>query len=317
MNDEAVNPVEKKKIINPPRGVARRPKTTNRFSFEFKRRAVGLFLEEGFTRGAIAGELGISIGTLDRWVDRYRQMGEQGLHDQATGPHPREPKIPPAVTSKILELKKENPGFGVKRISQWLRRVFFLQASAETVRAKLHQAGLMSQKPAPKKRNLTRPRFFERATPNQMWQSDIFTFRLGGRYAYIIAFLDDYSRFVVGADLFRSPTAEAVIEDCRVQTAQRDAHRQWPPVHHLARHFPLRGRAAQGWGGALQEPAAASDDVGQDRALLGKPLAGVPHSGAVRFLRERARADQNLDQILQPQAPASGHRRALPGRSLL
>src|SRR5687767_10818122 len=220
MNDEAVNSVEKKKSINPPRGVARRPKTSNRFSFEFKRRAVGLFLEEGFTRGAIAGELGISIGTLDRWVDRYRQMGEQGLHDQATGPHPREAKIPPAVTSKILELKKQHPAFGVKRISQWLRRVFFLQASAETVRSKLQEAGLMSEKRPPKKRNLTRPRFFERATPNQLWQSDIFTFRLGGRYAYVIAFLDDYSRFIVGGDLFRSPTAEAVIEVYRQAIAE-------------------------------------------------------------------------------------------------
>src|SRR5216117_800900 len=70
----------------------------------------------------------------------------------------------------------------------------------------------MPESSPPKKRNLTRPRFFERATPNQMWQSDIFTFRLGGRYAYLIAFLDDYSRFVTAAELFRSPTAHAVIE---------------------------------------------------------------------------------------------------------
>jgi hypothetical protein len=27
---------------------------------------------------------------------------------------------------------------------------------------------------------MVRPRFFERATPNQMWQTDIFTFRLPG-----------------------------------------------------------------------------------------------------------------------------------------
>src|SRR5258705_5784983 len=70
----------------------------------------------------------------------------------------------------------------------------------------------MPESSPPKKRNLTRPRFFERATPNQMWQSDIFTFRLGGKYAYLIAFMDDYSRFLTAADLFRSPTAQAVIE---------------------------------------------------------------------------------------------------------
>jgi hypothetical protein len=71
---------------------------------------------------------------------------------------------------------------------------------------------MVGKPPASKQRNMTRPRFFERATPNQMWQSDIFTFRLGGRYAYLVAFMDDYSRFITAADLFRSPTAHAVIE---------------------------------------------------------------------------------------------------------
>ena len=145
---------------------------------------MALFLEEGFTRGAIAQELSISIPTLDRWVDRYKTLGEEGLYDHPSGPHPEQAKLSPAITERILEIKKENPSFGVKRISQWLRRLFFLEASAETVRTRLHEASLMNKAPAPKRRNMTRPRFFERATPNQMWQSDIFTFRLGGNYAY-------------------------------------------------------------------------------------------------------------------------------------
>ncbi len=68
--------------------------------------------------------------------------------------------------------------------------------------------------PSRKKRqhNITRPRFFERSTPNQMWQSDIFTFRLGGRYAYLIGFIDDYSRYMVGLELYRTQTADQVLE---------------------------------------------------------------------------------------------------------
>jgi transposase InsO family protein len=125
------------------------------------------------------------------------------------------------VTEKILELKRRNSWWGIKRISQVLRRVFFMQASAETVRARLHEAKLMEAGARSKKRrNMSRPRFFERATPNQLWQSDIFTFRLGGRYAYLVAFMDDYSRFIVGAELMRSPTAQAVIEVFRVAAAE-------------------------------------------------------------------------------------------------
>jgi transposase InsO family protein/transposase-like protein len=212
MNEER-SEVEKKKKkgSNPPRGVAR-PKTSNRYSQQFKLRAVKLFLEEGFVRNAIATELHISIGTLDRWVTQYRRFGEAGLEDEPTGPAPAQSKLPAAVTEKIVEIKQDNPGFGAKRISQWLRRVFFLQASTETVRQRLHDASLINPPPQGKRRNLTRPRFFERATPNQMWQSDIFTFRLGGRYAYLVAFMDDYSRFLTAADLFRSPTAQSVIE---------------------------------------------------------------------------------------------------------
>ena len=109
MNDKSSASSDVKKAPIPPRGDGGgRPRTSNRFPFEFKRRAVALFLEEGFTRGAIAQELSISIQTLDRWVDRYRQSGEAGLHDHPTGPHPEQATLSPAVTERILEIKKEN-----------------------------------------------------------------------------------------------------------------------------------------------------------------------------------------------------------------
>src|SRR5215471_10968375 len=223
MPDEAVSePVEKKNPTHPPRGVPRGRRKGGqhrRYAFEFKLKAVRLHLQEGFSRQLVLEETGVSQQALSNWISQYRAFGEEGLKAH-TPAALREPKLPAAVTEQIVQLKKENPGFGVKRISQWLRRVFFLQASSETVRHKLHDAGLMSQKPSPKRRNITRPRFFERATPNQMWQTDIFTFRLGGRYAYVIAFMDDYSRFIVGADLFRSHTADNVLEVFRVAAGE-------------------------------------------------------------------------------------------------
>lgn len=208
--------VTKKRKNKTPRGFSR--KTSRRFPLDFKLRAVKMHLEEGFSYALITEELDVSDQTVMRWVARYRRFGEVGLHDLKTGPG--QPHLPDPVRDKIIELKKAEPTFGIKRISQLLRRWFFLPASPETVRRHLHAAELMPESSPPKKRNLTRPRFFERATPNQMWQSDIFTFRLGGRYAYLIAFMDDYSRFIVGADLFRSPTAAAVIEVYRVAVGE-------------------------------------------------------------------------------------------------
>ncbi len=207
-------PVEKKNNPSPPRGG---PRKNFRRSFPERWRAVKLYLEEGFPRELIAQEMGVTTAAIDKWVRLYRLHGEEGLKDSTYG-RPKA-QLPESIRNKILELKKEEPSRGIKRISQLLRRIFFLPASAETVRKTLHDQGLIESPPKPR-RNLVRPRFFERATPNQMWQTDIFTFRLGGRYAYLIGFMDDYSRFLVGADLFRSHMAENVLEVFRVAASE-------------------------------------------------------------------------------------------------
>jgi transposase InsO family protein len=245
MNEQTV--VEKKRN-SPPRG-AGGAKKLRRYTAAEKLKAVRLYLEEGFSQPVVCQELGIGKSTLVLWLQAYRLAGEAGLAP-VQGSR-REPKLPQPITDKIIELKQANPTFGIKRISQVLRRCFFLPASPETVRQRLHAAELMTEQPPRKQRNLTRPRFFERATPNQMWQTDIFTFRLGGRYAYLIAFMDDYSRFIVGADLFRSPTAQAVIEVYRVAVGEFQ-----PPKEMLTDN----GRQYTSWRGTSRFEAELQKD---------------------------------------------------------
>jgi transposase InsO family protein len=182
-----------------------------RYGFEFKLRCVKLQLEEGLPFSLLSKEVGASADSIRSWVKVYQERGEAGLRDQGRSSGSRQ-KLPVPVREKIVEIKKQKPFFGVKRISHLLKRVFFLSASPETVRRTLTEESLIV--PAKKKHpaNITRPRFFERATPNQMWQGDIFTFRLGGRYAYLVGMIDDYSRYMVGLELYRSQTADQVIE---------------------------------------------------------------------------------------------------------
>ena len=209
-------PVEKKNNNpSPPRGGS--PRKNPPRTFEERLRAIKLHLEEGFTQELVAQEMGLSSAAIHKWVRRYRLYGEEALKSRIGAASRR--RLAEPVRHQILQLKQEEPTRGIKRISQLLKRVFFLQASPETVRRALKQQGLITPPPKPR-RNLVRPRFFERATPNQMWQTDIFTFRLGGRYAYLIGFMDDYSRFIVGADLFRSHTAENVLEVFRVAAGE-------------------------------------------------------------------------------------------------
>ena len=182
-----------------------------RYGFEFKLRCVKLRLEEGIPVSLLSKEVGCSQDVIRRWARAYEERGEAGLRTGVVPAGSRR-KLPGPIREKIVEIKKREPSFGVKRISHLLKRAFFLSASPETVRRTLGAESLIVPSKKKPQRNITRPRFFERSTPNQLWQSDIFTFRLGGRYAYLIGFIDDYSRYMVGLELYRSQTADQVLE---------------------------------------------------------------------------------------------------------
>jgi len=182
-----------------------------RYGFEFKLRCVKLRLEEEIPVSLLSKEVGCSPDVIRRWTKAYQERGEAGLRKRVIPAGSRR-KLPGSVREKIVEIKKREPLFGVKRISHLLKRAFFLSASPETVRRTLGAESLIGSSRKRHQHNITRPRFFERSTPNQMWQSDIFTFRLGGRYAYLIGFIDDYSRYIVGLELYRTQTADQVLE---------------------------------------------------------------------------------------------------------
>lgn len=210
---------------------------SKRYGADFKLQVVKKYIEESIPSSVIRQECGVSGETIGRWVRDYRREGEAGL---STRPRGKGRRLPSPVRQKIVELKRANPLFGIKRISQVLKRAFFLSASPETVRKTLHESSRATAPPKKRQRNITRPRFFERSTPNQLWQTDIFTFRLGGHYAYLIGYIDDYSRYITGLELFRSQTGQNVIEVYR-----RAASEYNPPKEMLTDN----GRQYTSWRG--------------------------------------------------------------------
>jgi len=213
------------------------PKRSKRYGPDFKLQVVKKFVEESIPVSVIKQECGLSGETVGRWVRAYRSEGEAGLATHYRG---KGRSLPAPVKQKIVEVKEINPLFGIKRISQVLKRTFFLSASPETVRKTLHDKSLITSPPKKRQHNMTRPRFFERTAPNQLWQTDIFTFRLGGHYAYLIGYIDDYSRYMTGLELFRSQTGQNVIEVYR-----RAASEYNPPKEMLTDN----GRQYTSWHG--------------------------------------------------------------------
>jgi len=233
-----------------------------RYGIEFKLRCVKLRLEEGIPIALLSKEVGASKDVIRRWAKAYQEQGEAGLRN-SIAPKGSRRKLPGPVREKIVEIKKRSPLFGVKRISHLLKRAFFLSASPETVRRTLRAESLIVPSKKKPRHNLTRPRFFERSTPNQLWQSDIFTFRLGGRYAYLIGFIDDYSRYIVGLELYRSQTADQVLE----------VYRRAVGEYGLAKEVLTdQGRQYTNWRGATR----FERELGKDRVKHIKSQAHHP-----------------------------------------
>jgi transposase len=167
----------------------RKKRSTRPFSPEFKLRVVRLFLEEGYSRSLIAQEFNIAESSVGRWARQYQKYGEQGLQPKTRKASRR--GVPEEVREKIVHLKRSNPAYGTRRISDVLKRFFLIRTSPATVQRTLSREGLITKPKRKPKKNPAKPRFFERSTPNQLWQSDIMTFRLAGRNAYLIGFMDD------------------------------------------------------------------------------------------------------------------------------
>ena len=178
-----------------------------------------LILDTWRRSGLPAGDFGALVGlskhTLYAWKKKFEEEGPGGLVDRPKG-GAKGSKLSELTRRTILMLKETNPTWGCQRISDMLLRGPALPASPTAVAKVLHEAGYRMEEieTAPHPQRDTR---FERAAPNSLWQTDLFTFILKrqNRRVYLVAFMDDHSRFIVGYGLHASQSSALVIEVLR------------------------------------------------------------------------------------------------------
>lgn len=171
-----------------------------------------LWQRSGLTARAFGALVGVSKHTLFNWKHRFDRQGPAGLSDQPRGA-PQGSRLTEATQRAIVMLKAAHPEWGCERIRDVLLRAEGYSASPGAIAHVLREQGyeLEDVETTP---HAAPVQHFERARPNQLWQSDLFTFLLKreNRRVYLVVYLDDHSRFVVGYGVWASAGGALVRE---------------------------------------------------------------------------------------------------------
>lgn len=180
--------------------------------------AVEAFHKSGMTLENFARTYGVSTSSITVWVRVHRERGPKGLENPSlkVGAQKRGPKgIPKAVREQIVEVKRENPSFGLRKVKSFLNRFRGVDAAVGTINKAIKEERLDVPQPRRRRRRSSeKPRGFERAKSMQLWQTDItyFTLTKHQQRCYLTVFLDDHSRYIVGWRLGLRQTGEFVME---------------------------------------------------------------------------------------------------------
>ncbi|HSS11450.1 MAG TPA: IS481 family transposase [Acidimicrobiales bacterium] len=176
---------------------------------------------EGATVVDVARRFGVARQTVHGWLVRYAVDGLAGLADKSSRPLSCPHQMLPVVEARIVELRREHPGWGPRTMLYWLERDGVAPLPGRTsVERCLIRHGLVSRQA--RKRRREDYRRWERSRSMELWQMDI----VGGvrladaSEAKIVSGIDDHSRFVVSAQVTARATARPVCDALELALAR-------------------------------------------------------------------------------------------------
>jgi len=180
---------------------------------EVREALVRAVIERGLSAHVVCKQLGVPYTTAVMWVKNYRERGEASLEVRKVAQRPHLKKPASAKSQAILATREAQPNAGSRRIRDCVRRFLGIGVSETTVRRVLKAEGIKPQVVPRRIRRKQVVQHFERAEPNQLWQSDLFTFLLRRHERlYVAAFLDDHSRYLVSVAIAHHQRSVLVLE---------------------------------------------------------------------------------------------------------
>lgn len=160
---------------------------------------VMLAMSETISLRELCRRFGVSRPTGYKWLSRYYLEGLAGLIDKSRKPHHSPACTPPDLESIVVDLRREHPAWGGRKIrARLLAQDHTLVPSPGTITAILHRHNLIDEIEAAHHRPWQR---FEHVAPNHLWQMDFKGhFALDHGRCHPLTILDDHSRFAVGLE---------------------------------------------------------------------------------------------------------------------
>ena len=180
---------------------------------EQRYQAVLAVIADGHDVTAVAEQWGVTRQTLHAWLARYEASGLEGLAERSHRPASCPHQMPAVVQAVVLELRRQHPAWGPRRIRVELARrgVGPLPSESGIYRALL-RAGLIE--PGARRRRKESWRRWERGAPMELWQMDVVG-GIGladGSSVKALTGLDDHSRFCISARLMPAERTRAVCD---------------------------------------------------------------------------------------------------------
>ncbi len=163
---------------------------------------------DGATVVDVARRNGVVRQTVHDWLRRYAAHGLAGLVDVSSKPASCPHQMAPATEARILELRREHPGWGPRTIGHRLAREGIDPVpSRSSIYRCLIRHGLIT--PVTRRRRRSDYKRWERASAMELWQMDVVggVRLVDGCEAKIVTGIDDHSRFCVSALVVARATA--------------------------------------------------------------------------------------------------------------
>ena len=179
---------------------------------EQRYQAVLAVIGDGATVTEVAARFGVSRQTMHAWLARYEAGGLEGLSDGSHRPRSCPHQMVGEVEVAIVNLRRQHPGWGPRRLVFELGRagVDPLPSESGVYRA-LARLNLID--PGRRRRQDRRWKRWERGKPMELWQMDtVGGFLLAdGSKAKALTGVDDHSRFCVSAYLMPRESSQRVV----------------------------------------------------------------------------------------------------------